>query len=104
MTPTMIFVLIVVAIAAARLTRLVVFDVYPPMQWLRDRFDDATGDSLWNKLMHCHYCASPYCTAIIWAPVFALNRFAFGWGFAIVVGFALSYIAAIIVALDGDQD
>lgn len=105
MTPFLLtLTLILVALCSARLTRLVVFDSYPPAHALRSGWKRLVGeDSVWSMLVTCHYCASPYLTALVWFPVFALNDMPFGWGFALVVWGALAYVAAIIVSFDGDN-
>lgn len=111
MTPFMlVLTLILVAIAAARGTRLIVHDVYPPAYAVRQAWIRLVGeDSVWRKLVECHYCASPYVALALWAPVYAfsnqlgLGPMPFGWPFAIVTWLALSYLAAIIVSFDGDN-
>lgn len=111
MTPFMLtLTLILVAIASARGTRLIVHDVYPPAYAVRQAWIRLVGeDSIWRKLVECHYCASPYVAAAIWFPVYGwsealgLGSMPFGWPFAFVVWFALAYVAAIIVSFDGDN-
>ena len=52
-------------LSAARLTRLVMHDSFPPAVWFRIKWDDVTEDNGWNPLFHCHWCLSPWMTLII---------------------------------------
>jgi hypothetical protein len=58
-------------LSTARTARLVVFDDYPPMVWLRDRWDTWTKydphEVGWGKLLHCAFCATPYIGAVVLA-------------------------------------
>lgn len=65
---------LLVTVAAARLTRLITQDVYPPAAWLRARWDDATSESDWNDLLHCHWCLAPW----VVLPLQAVAYFALG--------------------------
>ena len=90
--------LLIGVLAVARAARLVVFDDYPPMVWLRRRWYVLVGDSDWKKLVDCAFCAAPYLAAadIAWAWVSD-----FHWTWWLVNGWAaLSYVAAIVVARD----
>jgi hypothetical protein len=98
----------VLTVASARLTRLVVQDAYPPVQWLREQWDDRTGTSTWNILLHCHWCFAPW----VVLPLGTLGWFALRgadlvppfevvhlwWFFGLWM--ALSYIASWIVNND----
>lgn len=101
--------LILWVLGTARLTRLLLFDVYPPVAWLRERWDHYTAASSWNTLLHCAYCATPYCalltgTFALWLlPVSVPYSQAQTW-FWLPAGWAAgSYAAAITVAYDGDD-
>ncbi len=93
-------------IATARLTRAIVFDDFPPSQWVRDRWDDKTHDSGWNELFHCGYCMGIWVglpvTALTVAAIEGWDVFA-SWQGVILALFAwmgVSYVAGIIVASD----
>lgn len=89
------------ALASARVARLIGFDTYPPVAWLRSKWDAATEGSEWNKLVHCPYCSTPY--------LFGAD---FAWGYctglqtawwitnAVLAG---AYAAAYFVVYDGDD-
>lgn len=101
-------------LSAARLTRLAVYDKFPPVQYLRNRYLDAVDGSGWGLLALCGYCMSfwitglvllwawfagvlptggPHATAEVWTHVWWLVNGAF----------AASYLAASYIANDGDD-
>jgi hypothetical protein len=104
-------------IASARITRLIVFDVWPPVLWFRNKWDEWTGyrDSKgelttdeegnvlgkWTPLVHCGYCAGMYV-----APVVVLSGWLSEWHTAwwIVCGtLSAAYAGAVFVAFDGED-
>lgn len=95
-------------VGSARLTRLLLFDVYPPVKWLRDSWDMKVTSN-WNTLMHCAYCAAPYVTLVtgvvgLWLlPVSVPYSHMATW-FWLTAGWAAgAYAAAVVVAYDGDE-
>ena len=95
---------IVGVVAAARITRLIVNDSFPPIVWLRMKWDDATAkdgkEGSWTLLAHCPWCAAPYVSAIIlaWALLSHLH-----WTWWVFNGWmAGSYAASWIVFHDED--
>lgn len=61
--PTLLVVLL--ALATYRVTRLIVADAWPPTERLRDWVEDRTGpESGWSYLVHCPWCMSPYVAAL----------------------------------------
>jgi hypothetical protein len=107
----LIYVLIGV-LSVARTARLVVFDDYPPMVWLRDRWDRLTHYDPqtvgWGKLLHCAFCATPYLAVgmLLWSLAALPDSnptdwWSAAWWWLVVNGtWGLSYIAAITVAYD----
>ena len=90
-------------LSASRLTRLVVNDHWPPIEWLRDKWD-ARSEKLkgWWLLLHCPWCFSPWMTLLVggWAVLSHLHWtwWAFnGW-------MACSYVAGWIVFHDEDGE
>lgn len=91
-------------LSVARTARLIAWDEYPPMVWLRVKHDDRYGDEGWGKLIHCQFCATPYLAAgmALWFWL----AFAYGaetaqgiwWAVNGVWGF--SYLSAIVVSYD----
>jgi hypothetical protein len=91
----------VTVMSAARITRLLTFDEFPPMKWIRDRYDDLTGESDWNLLFHCPYCMGFWVAlgVILWGY---LSGFDTAWWLGNGV-FAGAYLAAIVMVHDGDE-
>lgn len=103
-TLTIIGAAVVLIFAVARVIRLITFDSFPPVQYLRDRWDLKTNESGWNELFHCGFCAG-FWVSLVMTPI-AVGS-VLGWGvFASFTGLlwvflgvlAVGYIAAIIVA------
>jgi hypothetical protein len=98
--------IIVLVLAAGRMTRLIYHDDFPPTIWLRTKWDLLTEDSSWNLLLHCPWCLG------FWATVGFSSWFAVGlaveWvmvAWWIVAGMlALGYIVPMIVARDEPSD
>lgn len=91
----------VTIVAVARLTRLIVFDTYPPAAWVRNKWRDFTGESDWSKLVDCPYCAAPYLAAGVLAWGYFTDWQVAWWAFCIWL--SVSYLAAILVVFDGDE-
>lgn len=95
---------IVGTVASARVGRFIGFDTYPPIAWLRAKWDDHTSNSGWNKLVHCGYCSTPYIVAAdgSWGYFTHGAHMQLAWWLA--NGFlAASYAAALVIAYDGDD-
>jgi hypothetical protein len=89
---------LVAVVGTARLTRLLVFDTYPPAAWVRARWDGLTKDGPWSVLVHCGYCAAPWIAVvtIAWGYFTDLH-----WSWWVFYGWlALSYLAATFVSWD----
>lgn len=89
-------------VASARITRLVVFDHWPPAVWFRMKWDQWTNDGPWSFLVHCGYCFN------VWAALAVVGS---GWlsdwhtAWWLVTGWlSVSYLGAVFVAFDGDDD
>lgn len=88
-------------VSAARLTRLVVADTFPPSVAFRIWFEKVTKDGGWSKLVSCPWCAAPYISGIVlaWAVLSDLHLTWWlfnGW-------MAGSYAAAYLVFHDEDE-
>lgn len=111
-----IAVVLIIITAAARITRLVVADKFPPMKWLRTQYEDAVDGSGWEWLTMCGYCFSFWSTlgVVLWADLAGVfdGSPAFGWTgdlsipwwFIINGTLGASYLAAILMANDGDGE
>ncbi len=91
--PTLLAAFVIGTIAVSRLTRLVVDDDWPPMQWFR-RVWDRHVHNAWSVLVECPFCVSPYLAAfsIGWAILSDLH-----WSWWLFHGWlAVSYLAAML--------
>jgi hypothetical protein len=85
-------------LSAARITRLITQDSYPPAAWIRRKWDDLTDDGQWSTLVHCHWCFAPWATALVMAWGL-LTDFQTAWW--IFNGWlAASYLASMVVERD----
>ena len=98
-TLTIVLAVIVGVLSVARTARLLIFDEFPPVTWLRVRFlamfDD---DSKWSKIAECPFCLGPYLAAgmLGWAWACDLH-----WSWWVVnIWWGSSYLAAIVVSYD----
>lgn len=97
-------------ISAARLTRLFVYDEFPPIARPRAWFKVRAESSDWGLIAECGFCASFWVTAAVF--VWGLLSHVYGhppndlaghiWWAANGV-LAMSYVAASYVARDGDE-
>lgn len=85
-------------LSAARITRLVTQDSFPPVAWVRARWDDRTDGGTWNDLLHCHWCFAPYATGFVMASGF-LSHFHWTW-WIFNLWLAASYLASMTVEHD----
>lgn len=93
---------VVAVVSVARTARLLVWDDFPPVAWLRFRFFVKVGDSPWRKLAECAFCLAPYLSVgmVAWMVLSDLH-----WTWWLVNGWwSLSYLAAILVSYDQPED
>lgn len=97
-------------LAAARLTRLAVYDDFPPVRFVRDIYKVYTEESDWSLLAMCGYCFSFWATLLVVLTGHFLGH-VYGHPPNDVAGLvwwiacgslAASYLAAMFVANDGD--
>lgn len=87
--------------AVGRVTRLIGFDDYPPMIWVRTRYLALLPEeSAWGKLVECAFCIAPYVSALYLLGAYLVGYNAGEWYWWLVQWGALSYAAAILVAYD----
>lgn len=98
---------VVAALSAARITRLITWDHYPPTMWLRRKWHDLTNDGDWSVLVDCGYCfglwAGGFVVGTGWLSLHFLERLHPAW-WAFNGWMAVGYLAAIVMAYDGDED
>lgn len=98
-------------VSVSRLTRLATWDKFPPALWLRYKFADATDGTGWGLLAFCGYCASFWIAAVVviwglYAGVYQTpveTRDSTQWWWIVNGILAASYLAAILMAHDGDD-
>lgn len=121
-------------VATGRITRLWIYDKWPPVAWLRERFlewaeqtrhtpalpatptsqvplagyEDLTWRAGWVPLVKCPFCVAPYfaLASVAWALASGLDTVHF-WGVAWWTGHAwltVSYLAAMLVVRDEPAD
>lgn len=100
-----VFAAIVGTLSAARITRLFVWDSYPPSAWLRTWYASHVSEA-WEPLMTCGYCFGLYASAFVlgtgWLSWWQTGDLHWGWW--VFNGFmALGYAASIVMAYDGDD-
>lgn len=92
---------LVTVISASRITRLLTFDAFPPIKWVRDKYGDLTDGSGWALLGYCPWCMSFWVTlGIVLAGYYSDWHLA--WWLVNSV-FAGSYLAAMLMVRDGDD-
>jgi hypothetical protein len=98
--------ILVAVFGIGRLTRVLVYDDFPPSVWVRIQWDRITNDGPWAKLVHCWWCAS-FWVALICVGWFLLTDLhaVFLWSWWIFWGaLALSYVATMIIVRDEPHD
>lgn len=96
---------LIVVLSSARITRLLTFDHFPPIEWVRNKYLDFTDerDSLrsWGLLAYCPYCMSFWVTlGVVLAGYFSDWHEA--WWLVNAI-FGASYLAAMVMVHDGDD-
>jgi len=101
-----ILAVVVGVVGAARLTRVIVIDDYPPSVALRVWWDTITKDGPWAKLVHCPWCLGPWATlAALVSFLVSFSTPALGWAWWIFWGWlALSYWTSQYVYFDQGKD
>lgn len=98
-TASALLAILIGIVSVARTARLLVFDDFPPVYWLRLRVLAAFPEgSKWAKIIECPFCLSPYLAAgnFAWAYFSDLH-----WSWWLANGiWAGSYLAAVLVAYD----
>lgn len=89
-------------IGAARLTRVVVYDDFPPAMRFRIWWDTVTKDGPWAKLVHCGWCFGFWATvAMVASFLVSFAHPALGWAWWLFWGvLAMSYLVSQYVHFD----
>jgi hypothetical protein len=101
-----ILAVLVGVIGAARLTRVLTIDDYPPSIAIRVWWQGVTKDGDWAKLVTCPWCAGPWITLImIISFLVSFLHPVLGWAWWIFWGWlALSYLTSQYVYFDQGRD
>lgn len=94
---------VVTILSSARITRLLTFDAFPPLRWARHAYLDWTDAHApgWGLVAICGYCMSFWVTlAVVLSGWF--SDFHLIWWLVNSI-FGGSYVAAIVMAHDGDD-
>lgn len=105
-------VVLTTVISASRFTRLATVDKFPPVKWVREKYEDATDGSDWQWLTMCGYCFSFWATILVvgWGILSGVypgllnsgeHTLAAQFWWAFNGTFAMSYLAAVFMANDG---
>lgn len=101
-TTEIILAVLVGTLFVARLTRLVVDDDFPPMNWLRSWYVRHSNAD-WGGLVACPFCISFWIavvtTLVSWLSLNGDGRLDWWW-WAGTTPFAAAYVAAMIVVRD----
>lgn len=92
---------VVGTLAVTRITRLIVDDDYPPIQWATEQYARRAPDK-WVKLVECPWCVAPYVTVVdmAWAWSTGLH-----WTFWFAnVWAAVSWLASFLCVRDIPPD
>jgi hypothetical protein len=97
-----IAVAVVTVMSSARLTRLATYDKFPPALWLRRVYGEWTDRHApgWGLVAFCGYCASFWLTALVLLTGYYTDWHEAWWLVNSIFG--ASYLAAIVMAFDGD--
>jgi hypothetical protein len=94
-----VYIIVIVVVGTARLTRLFAEDSFPPVADLRNRWIARFNDSDWALLALCGYCQAIYIAAANLA-VGLLTGFHPAW-LIFNTWLSLAYLAAILTSYDG---
>lgn len=96
---------VVSVVSAARLTRLMVVDKFPPTRWIRDKYGEMTdGGPIrreWQLLLFCIWCFSFWAYALVFLTGYYSDWHEAWWVTNAVL--AGSYASGMVVARDGDD-
>jgi hypothetical protein len=101
--------IVVLILGPARLSRIVVHDLFPPAAWLRQRWSDWVvkhNHESWGPLLFCFWCFTP------WVTLVALGWFVLGLYVTWILWFwwffwgwlAIAYVGSIVLAYDSPQE
>lgn len=101
-----ILAIVVGLFGVARLTRVVVYDDFPPAVWWRNTWSAWTHDGPWAKLFTCWWCLSSWVAAvcIVWFLLTDLHPVIMYAWWIVWGALALGYAAAMVIVRDSPAD
>lgn len=100
-TFTWIAAAVLAIVSTSRLTRIVVWDSWPPAARLRAWWDGVTDDGDWSELAHCGYCFGLWAAlpVVLWGWLSDLH-----WSWWLFTAWlTVGYFAAVFMAYDGED-
>lgn len=92
---------VVGVLSTARLTRLLTLDSWPPVVWVRIKWQALTDDGPWSDLVTCPYCAAPWFAlpVLLWGVLSDLH-----WSWWMFNGWlAAAYLASVFVVRESSK-
>lgn len=104
--PIVLLTIAVAVLGVARLTRVAVYDDFPPAVWIRDRWVGLTDGTGWQQLALCWWCLAFWvallCIAWWIAAIFVVW---IAWSWWIFWGaLALGYLAPMVIVRDTPEE
>ena len=88
-------------LGTARITRLLVDDDWPPINWLREKYVSRVPES-WEGLVECPFCFAPWVALLEVAAAWIFDLPAWWWFGNVWMGG--SYLASMLVVRDIPKD
>lgn len=103
--PIVLLTLAVAVLGVARLTRVAVFDEFPPAEWWRNKWVGWTDGSGWQNLFLCWWCLAFWVALLcIGWWIGGLYVLWLGWAWWIFWGaLAIGYLAPMVIVRDGQD-
>jgi hypothetical protein len=103
--PIIVVTILVAILGVGRLTRVIVYDDFPPARWWRETWAiwcEEHNWSGWEKLFTCWWCFSFWCTlACVGWYIGGLFVVWLAWSWWIFWGsLAIAYVAAMVITRD----
>lgn len=92
---------VVTIVSAARITRLLTFDAFPPIRWVREKIEDKLDGSGWELIAYCPWCMSFWVTLGLVGWGYGTDWDLYWWLVNSI--FAGAYLAAMTMVRDGDD-
>lgn len=98
--------ILVAVLGVGRLTRVIVYDDFPPAVWWRIKWSEWTHDGPWTKLFLCWWCLS------FWVSLVCIGWYIVGyyvpwvaWTWWVFWGaLAISYAAVMVIVRDEPKE